>query len=452
MKTWILAVLLVVPCAAQEDELPAGESIEAPVGSRHSESADVGQAPPPHVESPALSTLAAPPAPSAPSGYAIPGISRRLGVSEPPKTPSRARGGAAPVAATVPAGHGVRAVTRPFLTGYVGVPYLANPYARVPHSPFDLGDDTFGYDMGGISTAKEVPHITASGLPAGLALLEGLPNSGGTVKGPLIGVPQKAGNFTPGVDFRVGVAPDVERPVFKGRVNLRILPAPRHTVLNPVEREQGLVARFSNDGPALLKVRFGAPGEVGSGQVRSVDGVVDQRIYFEAYVEAVGDPRVARVGVEAGRYPEPRGFIGDLDGWGYGFSGGIFIPSGGFIGKEIDNGHLTVRKVPFDEYQKLAHPDKVDPGDVIMVAFDPAEGNLWFGKNGRWFEGGDPATGEIPTVYGITLPGTAHHGDFRAAVGGQAGTKVTMNFGDQPWTYGPPRGFGGIPHRPPAQR
>lgn len=442
MRNWALIAILsgaAVPCAAQ-DHYETSEADPAQAAQEDT-TAEVISAPPP----------------APPSGPGVSGISRRLSVPRPPaRAPSRASGSgsAAPAKGPTRATGEPKAVVRPFLTGYVGVPYLANPYAKAPHFKAPQGDDSFGYDMGGTPTSKEVPHITASHLPGGLAMIDDLPGAGGTVKGVLLGAPQKAGVYSPLVDFRVGTAPGVERPVFKGRAGLRILPAPRRTVLNPVERAPGMIPSFENDGPALLKVRFGAAGETASGQLRSVDGAVDKRVYFEAYIQKVGYAHAARVGVEAGRYSHPRGYIGDLDGWGYGFSGSVFVPSGGFAGRHVDNGRVndSSRKLPFDQYQRLAHPSKVVPGDVIMVALDPVAGNIWFGKNGRWFEGGDPAAGETPTVYGITLPSTAYHGDFRAAVGGAAGTTVVMNFGDQPWRYAPPRGFAGIPRRAPARR
>jgi len=36
-------------------------------------------------------------------------------------------------------------------------------------------------------------------------------------------------------------------------------------------------------------------------------------------------------------------------------------------------------------------------GDILMLAFDPATGEVWFGRNGTWFNSGNPATGTNPS-------------------------------------------------------
>jgi hypothetical protein len=277
--------------------------------------------------------------------------------------------------------------------------------------------------------------LTSPNLPKGLFVTDDFPNDGGNLWAMVRGVPAQAGDFFPTVHFVLG-----HEDLYDGPVELKILPAPKYTVLNPFEREPWMSAGFGAGEPAFLRARFGEPGDTHySGQLRSLSGVTSKRVYFEAYVEAVGDDFFASVGVESSRYPEPRGRIGDLDDWGYGFIGTISVPSGGSA-----KAHAFI-PIPYEQYKRLAHPTKVVPGDTIMVALDPKAGNLWFGKNGRWFEGGDPATGLIPTVTGVAIPNNSYHGDFRATVGGRHGTRITMNFGDQKWKYPAPAGFGGIP-------
>lgn len=39
--------------------------------------------------------------------------------------------------------------------------------------------------------------------------------------------------------------------------------------------------------------------------------------------------------------------------------------------------------------------------DVIMIAFDADNGNIWFGYNGTWYNSGDPANGTNPTETGL---------------------------------------------------
>lgn len=42
-------------------------------------------------------------------------------------------------------------------------------------------------------------------------------------------------------------------------------------------------------------------------------------------------------------------------------------------------------------------------GDIIMIAFDAITGKIWFGKNGVWFNSGNPATGVNPAFSGIPV-------------------------------------------------
>jgi hypothetical protein len=75
-------------------------------------------------------------------------------------------------------------------------------------------------------------------------------------------------------------------------------------------------------------------------------------------------------------------------------------------------------------------------GSVVMIAYDPTNGNLWFGENGSWFASGNPATGASPSLTGVT--GTA----IVAAAGSGSGSNTfDYNFGQQPFSYTPPTGF-----------
>jgi len=332
----------------------------------------------------------------------------------------------------------VTAIVRPFLVGYEGVPYLA-----VPNT-----DDSFGFDRGGLPAYNAVPHFSSPNLPAGLFFSDDFPNSGGNLRAMLRGVPTQPGNFFPTVNFRLwGGGALAELPIFKGPVELRILPAPKYTVLNPVERAPWMPVHFKADGPALLRVQFGDAGVVLLGSaVRSADGVATQKVYFEAYVEAVGHDHSSFVGANS-IDGVPGGTTSMADTWAYGFAGGIRAPNGGWEGKRIDNGTAyfpTMLDFP-DTHHPVwkTLPSKVVRGDIIMVALDASAKKMWFGKNGRWFFLGDPAKGAAPAVSGFTNG----HRDFHAVVGGSMGTVVTMNFGDQKWRYPPPAGFNGIPHR-----
>lgn len=59
-------------------------------------------------------------------------------------------------------------------------------------------------------------------------------------------------------------------------------------------------------------------------------------------------------------------------------------------------------------------------GDVVMIAFDAENGHLWFGKNGEWFEAGDPAVGQNPSFENLPdqlIPAvSSRHGGIGTAV------------------------------------
>jgi hypothetical protein len=74
-------------------------------------------------------------------------------------------------------------------------------------------------------------------------------------------------------------------------------------------------------------------------------------------------------------------------------------------------------------------------GDVIGVAFDADTGKIWFAKNGTWQASGDPAAGTNPAT---TL---ATGAPFYFSAGGESGISISLNCGQQPFTYTPPTGF-----------
>jgi hypothetical protein len=79
--------------------------------------------------------------------------------------------------------------------------------------------------------------------------------------------------------------------------------------------------------------------------------------------------------------------------------------------------------------------------DVIMTAFDPATGKLWYGRNGTWLSSGNPAAG---TNQWDTIPSAnIFASSFSVfATNGSTGTFTTnTNFGQQPFVYTPPSGF-----------
>lgn len=74
--------------------------------------------------------------------------------------------------------------------------------------------------------------------------------------------------------------------------------------------------------------------------------------------------------------------------------------------------------------------------DIIMVAFDPVAGSLWWGRNGTWVAG-DPAAGTGATYTNLT--GSI---SFLINFFGTSGNPITQfNFGGSAFTYTIPSGF-----------
>ena len=78
-------------------------------------------------------------------------------------------------------------------------------------------------------------------------------------------------------------------------------------------------------------------------------------------------------------------------------------------------------------------------GDVYMCAFDPATGKIWAGKDGTYFNSGDPAggTGEVATITGD---------EWKIFVGGVAlsGSAYSVNFGQSAFAHTVPTGFASL--------
>jgi hypothetical protein len=73
-------------------------------------------------------------------------------------------------------------------------------------------------------------------------------------------------------------------------------------------------------------------------------------------------------------------------------------------------------------------------GDVIILAFDADAKKMWVGKNGTWFNSGNPVTAANP--YPLTITGTTFFPCINCY-----GDTYQYNFGQQPFVYTPPSGF-----------
>lgn len=104
----------------------------------------------------------------------------------------------------------------------------------------------------------------------------------------------------------------------------------------------------------------------------------------------------------------------DANGWG------VYMPTGNKLNNGSNTAYGTAQAV----------------NDVLMVALDMDNGKVWMGKNGTWFNSGDPAAGTNAAFTGLS--GTLY------ACLTLTNTNVTVgvaNFGASAMGYTAPSGF-----------
>jgi hypothetical protein len=77
-------------------------------------------------------------------------------------------------------------------------------------------------------------------------------------------------------------------------------------------------------------------------------------------------------------------------------------------------------------------------GDIINIAYDPATGLVWVGKNGTWFNTGNPGagTGAVTTIAAANRTSLCPAGEVYTT-----NSSLTFNFGQRPFAYTIPSGF-----------
>lgn len=175
-------------------------------------------------------------------------------------------------------------------------------------------------------------------------------------------------------------------------------------------------AQFSNNN---LSISPSFPEIVGAVGVISQHSVSSGKHYFETTTDCGPDTLGYSVGVATSNPLLPsRPFLW-TKGWGL-LSDGL-----GILNKSI--------RFPKGFQPTLA-------GDTFMVALDADSGEVYFGKNGEWLEGADPASGLNPSF--SNLPANLY-----AAL--EVGSRqcraplmtVATNFGDRPFKYEVPEGY-----------
>lgn len=76
-------------------------------------------------------------------------------------------------------------------------------------------------------------------------------------------------------------------------------------------------------------------------------------------------------------------------------------------------------------------------GETVMMAFDSTTGRLWMGKEGTWFNNGNPSAGTGYVASGIS-------GTVFPCISEYKGSSGVINFGQVPFKFTPPSGFSAI--------
>jgi hypothetical protein len=179
-----------------------------------------------------------------------------------------------------------------------------------------------------------------------------------------------------------------------------------YATLNPLAR--GVTALSNGNLQFDYNATYSVPATI---------GVASGKWYFEALVATqVSSEQV--VGVVNGSWNNADLIGSNANGWG------IIVQSNANNGQAYHSNSVT------SSYATYAN------GDTAMVAFDVDTGKIWFGRNGTWFNSGNPASGTgniYSNLAGTIFPAISN----RASTGGV----IHANFGQRPFAYTAPSGF-----------
>jgi hypothetical protein len=82
-------------------------------------------------------------------------------------------------------------------------------------------------------------------------------------------------------------------------------------------------------------------------------------------------------------------------------------------------------------------PNTLAANDIIMVALDCDANKVWFGKNGTWFDSGNPATGANAAYSNVYC----NKYDIVACQATHTNVTNKVNFGQRSFAHTPPTGF-----------
>jgi hypothetical protein len=112
-------------------------------------------------------------------------------------------------------------------------------------------------------------------------------------------------------------------------------------------------------------------------------------------------------------------------------------PPFGYMGSDLNAGGINVINGNAAlNGASTAYGSAIATNDVVMFAMDVTNRKFYIGKNGTWFNSGDPAAGTNSWPYSATIVGST----FFPAVNLYTDT-IASTFGQRPFTYTPPTGF-----------
>lgn len=176
---------------------------------------------------------------------------------------------------------------------------------------------------------------------------------------------------------------------------------PSYTTWNPSDKGANVV---------LISGNLGMYSSPGSGAVRSIFSVSTSKFYWE--VTLVNNTVDGTLGVGRSSASITDSWIGvDANGWGYGVTGQKHNNGTGY-----DYGTSYI----------------VD--DIIGIALDMTNGEVYFSKNGVWQNSSDPVARTNPAFTGLT-------GSIFAMTGSYVSWQWLANFGASAFSYSVPSGY-----------
>ena len=142
--------------------------------------------------------------------------------------------------------------------------------------------------------------------------------------------------------------------------------------------------------------------------------------YWESYIGALNS-----------KYPVIGIASPDIDYNGIGLS--CIRTNTTFYGKTMDGNKWHAITSGSDTGASVSYGSTFSAGDILMIAYDADNGELYFGKNGTWDASSNPATNTSPAYSGIT--GTKIPASFSYSC------NYSINFGQRPFAYTPPTGY-----------